>query len=204
MFAIKSMVKEAMILKKQVNHVKAERDALAEVDNPWITKLFYSFQDKHHLYLVMEFMPGGDLMTLLIRENILTETATQFYVAESVAAVTSIHAMGYIHRDLKPDNFLLDHLGHIKLTDLGLCKKMETGLDISLRLGGGGKRRVGGGEEVAPLTNATEVSSSGDVAPPKAPKSAPRHRSRKMAYTTVGTFSFLLYSSSPPLTTRIQ
>ena len=204
-FAIKSMVKEAMILKKQVNHVKAERDALAEVDNPWITKLFYSFQDKHHLYLVMEFMPGGDLMTLLIRENILTETATQFYVAESVAAVTSIHAMGYIHRDLKPDNFLLDHLGHIKLTDLGLCKKMETGLDISLRLGGGGgKRRVGGGEEDAPLTNATEVSSSGDVAPPKAPKSAPRHRSRKMAYTTVGTFSFLLYSSSPPLTTRIQ
>ena len=185
-FAIKSMVKEAMILKKQVNHVKAERDALAEVDNPWITKLLYSFQDKHHLYLVMEFMPGGDLMTLLIRENILTETATQFYVAESVAAVTSIHAMGYIHRDLKPDNFLLDHLGHIKLTDLGLCKKMETGLDISLRLGGAGKRRVGG-EEDAPLTNATEVSSSDDVAPPKVPKSAPRHRSRKMAYTTVGT-----------------
>jgi serine/threonine kinase 38 len=181
-FAIKSMVKEAMILKKQVNHVKAERDALAEVDNPWITKLFYSFQDKHHLYLVMEFMPGGDLMTLLIRENILTENATRFYVAESVAAVTSIHAMGYIHRDLKPDNFLLDHLGHIKLTDLGLCKKMETGLDISLRLG---KRGGGSSEEDAPLTNATE--SDGDVAPPKVPASAPRHRSRKMAYTTVGT-----------------
>ena len=201
MFAIKSMVKEAMILKKQVNHVKAERDALAEVDNPWITKLFYSFQDKHHLYLVMEFMPGGDLMTLLIRENILTETATQFYVAESVAAVTSIHAMGYIHRDLKPDNFLLDHLGHIKLTDLGLCKKMETGLDISLRLGGAGKRRAG--EEDAPLTNATEVSSSGDVAPPKVPKSAPRHRSRKMAYTTVGTVvleSFFLIHSLTRIT----
>ena len=90
-FAIKSMVKEAMILKKQVNHVKAERDALAEVDNPWITKLFYSFQDKHHLYLVMEFMPGGDLMTLLMEKDILKEEEARFYLAETILAVESVH-----------------------------------------------------------------------------------------------------------------
>eukprot|EP00939_MAST-03C_sp_MAST-3C-sp1_P004647 g4647.t1 len=179
-YAMKIMVKEAMILKNQIDHVRAERDALAlgEEGNPWITKLFYSFQDKYHLYLVMEFMPGGDLMTLLIRENVLPEKCTRFYVAESVAAISSVHAMGYIHRDLKPDNFLLDHLGHIKLTDLGLCKKMEDNVDIAvkmsqMRVGGGGKKKGGGEERDAAKT------------------SKPRHRSRKMAYTTVGTPDYI-------------
>ena len=122
-----------------MDHVRAEREALAKATaaNPWITKLLFSFQDKQHLYLVMEFMPGGDLMTLLIRENILGEPATRFYMAEAVLAVKSVHSMGYIHRDLKPDNFLLDHMGHLKLTDLGLCKKMEC-TPFSLGMGKGG------------------------------------------------------------------
>lgn len=186
-FAMKTMVKEAMILKKQVNHVRAERDALSKVDNPWITKLFYSFQDKHHLYLVLEFMPGGDLMTLLIREKILTEPATKFYIAESVAAVSSIHAMGYIHRDLKPDNFLLDHLGHVKLTDLGLCKKMETGLDISLKLSSSSHSSSRDASR-----HAFNATSSDAVSKPSHPvPSAPGHRSRQQAYTTVGTPDYI-------------
>jgi serine/threonine kinase 38 len=73
----------------------------------------------------MDFCPGGDLMTLLIKEDILPEAAVRFYAAEAVQAVASVHALGYIHRDLKPDNFLLDARGHLKLTDLGLCTKVR-------------------------------------------------------------------------------
>ena len=87
--------------------------------------LFFSFQDEHNLYLVMEFIPGGDLMTLLIKENVLTEEATRFYAAEAVLAIEAVHNLGYIHRDLKPDNLLLDERGHLKLSDLGLCKKID-------------------------------------------------------------------------------
>lgn len=73
----------------------------------------------------MEFLPGGDLMTLLMRKDILTEDESRFYIAETIAAIESIHSLNYIHRDLKPDNILLDKDGHVKLTDFGLCKHAE-------------------------------------------------------------------------------
>lgn len=125
-FALKSMKKEMMILKNQVGHVRAEREALskASTDNPWLTALFYSFVDETHLYMVMEFLPGGDLMSLLIKEDTFSETVTRFFMAEAAHAISSVHALGYIHRDIKPDNMLLDARGHLKLTDLGLCKKV--------------------------------------------------------------------------------
>lgn len=85
----------------QVSHVKAERDALAASENPWVVNLHYSFQDDEYLYLVMDFCAGGDLMTLLIKEDVLPETWLRFYAAEAVLAIASVHAMGYIHRDLK-------------------------------------------------------------------------------------------------------
>lgn len=125
-FALKSMKKEMMILKNQVGHVRAEREALskASVDNQWLTALFYSFVDETHLYMVMEFLPGGDLMSLLIKEDTFSESVTRFFMAEAAHAISSVHALGYIHRDIKPDNMLLDARGHLKLTDLGLCKKV--------------------------------------------------------------------------------
>jgi serine/threonine kinase 38 len=125
-FALKSMKKEAMVLKNQVGHVRAERDALAEADsaNRWLTALHYSFQDASNLYMVMEFMPGGDLMTLLMKHDTFSEAVTRFYMAEAAFAISSVHALGYIHRDIKPDNMLLDSRGHLRLTDLGLCKKV--------------------------------------------------------------------------------
>ena len=121
-YALKSMIKQAMVMKNQVTHLRNERDLLVAVaESPWIVEMKCSFQDSRQLYMVMEFLPGGDLMALLIQEDTFTEAATRFYMAEVALAIQSVHALGYIHRDLKPDNILINWDGHIKLTDLGLC-----------------------------------------------------------------------------------
>lgn len=123
--ALKKLNKTEMVYKNQVQHVKAERDLLTSSNNPWIVELKCSFQDERCLYLVMEYLGGGDLMTLLIRKNILSEAESRFYIAECVLAVESIHKMNFIHRDLKPDNILIDNKGHIKLSDFGLSKSVD-------------------------------------------------------------------------------
>lgn len=123
--AVKKMKKKEMLYKNQVTHVRSERDILVKAKNPWIVGLKYSFQDDENLYLVMEYLPGGDLMNLLIKRDILTEEESRFYTAEMVLAIESVHNLNYIHRDLKPDNVLLGEDGHIKLTDFGLCKHAE-------------------------------------------------------------------------------
>uniref|UniRef100_A0A1A8HUF7 non-specific serine/threonine protein kinase n=2 Tax=Nothobranchius kuhntae TaxID=321403 RepID=A0A1A8HUF7_NOTKU len=121
LYAMKTLRKKDVLLRNQVAHVKAERDILAEADNEWVVRLYYSFQDKENLYFVMEYIPGGDMMSLLIRLGIFKEELAQFYIAELTCAVESVHKMGFIHRDIKPDNILIDRDGHIKLTDFGLC-----------------------------------------------------------------------------------
>ncbi|KAG9451801.1 hypothetical protein H6P81_004705 [Aristolochia fimbriata] len=124
-FAMKKLKKVEMLSRGQVEHVKAERNLLAEVASHCIVKLYYSFQDADYLYLIMEYLPGGDMMTLLIREDTLTENVARFYIAQSVLAIESIHKHNYIHRDIKPDNLLLDKNGHMKLSDFGLCKPLD-------------------------------------------------------------------------------
>ncbi|KAF6983002.1 hypothetical protein CFC21_001306 [Triticum aestivum] len=109
----------------EVEHVRSERNLLAEVGSHCIVKLYYSFQDAEYLYLIMEYLPGGDMMTLLMREDTLTENVARFYIAETVLAIESIHKHNYIHRDIKPDNLLLDKNGHMKLSDFGLCKPID-------------------------------------------------------------------------------
>ncbi|KAG9510469.1 Serine/threonine-protein kinase tricorner [Fragariocoptes setiger] len=128
-YAMKILRKADMLEKEQIAHVRAERDILVEADHQWVVKMYYSFQDAVNLYLIMEFLPGGDMMTLLMKKDTLSEECTQFYVAETALAIDCIHALGYTHRDIKPDNLLLDARGHIKLSDFGLC----TGLKRSHR-----------------------------------------------------------------------
>jgi serine/threonine kinase 38 len=105
--------------------VRAERDILALAQNPWIVELKCSFQDENFLYLVMEYLQGGDLMTLLMEKDILSEEMSCFYIAETILAIESVHNLNYIHRDLKPDNLIIGRDGHLKLSDFGLCKHVE-------------------------------------------------------------------------------
>ncbi|XP_018323190.1 serine/threonine-protein kinase Warts [Agrilus planipennis] len=121
LYAMKTLRKADVLKRNQVAHVKAERDILAEADNEWVVKLYYSFQDSDVLYFVMDYIPGGDLMSLLIKLGVFEEPLARFYVAELTCAIESVHNMGFIHRDIKPDNILIDRDGHIKLTDFGLC-----------------------------------------------------------------------------------
>merc|ERR1739844_645714 len=86
-YAMKILRKCDMVEKEQVAHVRAERDILVEADHQWVVKMFYSFQDPANLYLIMALLPGGDMMTLLMKKDILTEEAAQFYIAETALAI---------------------------------------------------------------------------------------------------------------------
>ena len=90
-----------MIKKHQAAHVRAERDILAEsCKTPWVVQLYYSFQDNQNLYLVMEFLSGGDMMTQLIKHDVFPEETTRFYMAQCIRGIDAIHQMGFIHRYL--------------------------------------------------------------------------------------------------------
>ena len=121
LYAMKILHKSDVFNRNQAAHVKAERDILAEADNEWVVKLYYSFQDDENLYFVMDYVPGGDLMNLLIKLQVFSEELSKFYIGELTCAIESVHNLGFIHRDIKPDNILIDKSGHIKLTDFGLC-----------------------------------------------------------------------------------
>ena len=97
-YALKSLVKAEMYKKDQLAHVRAERDVLAEADSPWVVKMHTSFQDAHYLYLLLEFLPGGDLMTMLIKYEVFSADITRFYMAEIVLAIEAVHKLGFIHR----------------------------------------------------------------------------------------------------------
>jgi len=131
LFAMKKLDKTKMIEKHQEAHVINEREVLADnnrhyKDNPWVVRLYYSFQDANFLYLIMEYVPGGDMMTQLIKYDTFSEDITRFYIAETVLAIDSIHKLNYVHRDIKPDNLLCDKKGHIKVSDFGLCTGLQT------------------------------------------------------------------------------
>ncbi|XP_034018471.1 serine/threonine-protein kinase MRCK beta isoform X1 [Thalassophryne amazonica] len=124
-YAMKILNKWEMLKRAETACFREERDVLVKGDSQWITTLHYAFQDDNYLYLVMDYYVGGDLLTLLSKfEDRLPEDMAKFYVAEMVLAIHSIHQQQYIHRDIKPDNVLLDVNGHIRLADFGSCLRM--------------------------------------------------------------------------------
>ena len=187
--AIKKMRKEDMISKNQLMHVRTEKEILT-ADNPWIVKLKYSFQDDYFLYLVMDFLPGGDLMNLLMKKDILTEDEARFYTAEMVLAVDSVHKLNCIHRDLKPDNILIDKKGHIQLSDFGLSKiaeknffpMTETNID---------QNNLKANNKDDPITLANKKNSNKNISTSTTNSLKNKKRTRLMAYSTVGTPDYI-------------
>ncbi|XP_076464041.1 serine/threonine-protein kinase MRCK alpha-like isoform X3 [Babylonia areolata] len=124
-YAMKILNKWEMLKRAETACFKEERDVLVFGDRRWITNLHYAFQDDTFLYLVMDYYCGGDLLTLLSKfEDRLPEDMAKFYIAEMVLAINSLHRLDYVHRDIKPDNVLLDRSGHIVLADFGSCLKL--------------------------------------------------------------------------------
>uniref|UniRef100_A0A8B9JK56 non-specific serine/threonine protein kinase n=1 Tax=Astyanax mexicanus TaxID=7994 RepID=A0A8B9JK56_ASTMX len=124
-YAMKLLSKFEMIKRSDSAFFWEERDIMAFADSPWVVQLCCAFQDDRYLYMVMEYMPGGDLVNLTSTYDV-PEKWAKFYTAEVVMALDAIHSMGFIHRDVKPDNMLLDRNGHLKLADFGTCMKMDS------------------------------------------------------------------------------
>ena len=135
-----------MLRKSQEGHVKAEKDLLAAASSlqttttsgsgsgggggedrghSWIVQLHYAFQDLDNLYLVLEYMAGGDLLNLLVERDSFSESMTKFYISEMILALQATHSLGFVHRDIKPDNFLFTPQGHIRISDFGLATDLH-------------------------------------------------------------------------------
>lgn len=123
--ALKIMKKSEVIRLKQVEHVKAETAILSQIEHPFIVNLLATFQDEKRLFLVLEFINGGELFSHLRTEGRLPDADAKFYSAEIVLAFAYLHEKNIIYRDLKPENLLIDCDGHMKITDFGFAKVVE-------------------------------------------------------------------------------
>ncbi|CAH0556417.1 unnamed protein product [Brassicogethes aeneus] len=123
-YAMKRLSKADLIKRSDSAFFWEERHIMAHARSVWIVQLHFAFQDAKHLYMVMDYMPGGDIVNLMSNYDI-PETWAKFYTMEVVLALDVIHSMGFVHRDVKPDNMLLDKYGHLKLADFGTCMRMD-------------------------------------------------------------------------------
>eukprot|EP00002_Diphylleia_rotans_P007945 TRINITY_DN1759_c0_g1_i1.p1 TRINITY_DN1759_c0_g1~~TRINITY_DN1759_c0_g1_i1.p1 ORF type:complete len:397 (-),score=105.82 TRINITY_DN1759_c0_g1_i1:291-1481(-) len=127
-YAMKILRKDAVIERNQVEHTRAEKSILQQIKHPFIVNLRFAFQTEGKLYLVMDFVNGGELFFHLKKENRFSEDRVRLYVAEIASAIDHLHNLDIVYRDLKPENILLDAQGHICITDFGLSKKLETSI----------------------------------------------------------------------------
>ncbi|CAD7929357.1 unnamed protein product [Amoebophrya sp. A25] len=128
-YAMKQMNKSAFPKKNDLQRLMSERKCLVALSNgspasQFFVQLYACFHDDAHLYMIMEFLQGGDLISLLCERKRLSESETRFYIAELIEALDYIHSMGFVHRDIKPDNICFSRQGHLKLLDFGLCKEV--------------------------------------------------------------------------------
>jgi serine/threonine protein kinase len=137
-YAMKILDKKILKMKKQQNHTKTERDLMVKINSPFIVNIKSAFQDDTNLYLVSEFMQGGDMFFHMHDGQIVifSHDKTRFYILELVLALESLHKNNMVYRDLKPENILLDSKGHVKLTDFGLSKILEDEDDKAFTLCG--------------------------------------------------------------------
>lgn len=124
-YALKQINKKYVYDNKMYANIFIERHVLANLKSPWIPKLYFAFQDELYLYFVMELVQGGDLMELLMRQDIIPEETAKFYLAEILIGLKTLHDRNMVHRDLKPDNILIDRTGHVKLTDFAMSANMN-------------------------------------------------------------------------------
>jgi len=124
-YAMKVLRKDTIVARKQVAHTKAEKNILMKIQHPFIVNLNYAFQTKDKLYMILDYINGGELFFHLKKEGRFAESRVKLYAAEIVCALAHLHSLDIVYRDLKPENILLDSDGHICITDFGLSKKLE-------------------------------------------------------------------------------
>jgi serine/threonine protein kinase len=125
LYAIKTVLKQKLYNSKKKRNAVFERNVLAQITSPFVVKLHYAFQNSEKLYLVLDFMQGGDLYYHITQHKYFTEEMVRFYAAEIVMALEDLHQNNIVYRDLKPENILMDASGHIKLIDFNLAKSIE-------------------------------------------------------------------------------
>jgi len=122
LYALKSLKKADLVKAHQVEHTATERYVLEQLESPFLIHLSFAFQTKDKLYIVMDYLTGGELFFWLKKQGRFTESRAKLYMAEAVLAIEAMHDKDIIHRDLKPENILLDAEGHVKIVDYGLAK----------------------------------------------------------------------------------
>ncbi|CAI5744301.1 unnamed protein product [Peronospora destructor] len=182
-YAIKVLAKEHLLRKNQIQQIETERNILASVVSPFVVKLFWTFQTKRNLFLVMEYLPGGDFMSLLECIVQLEEQVACVYIAEIAIALNHLHTKGCVHRDMKPDNILLSSTGHIKLTDFGLSEEAVALSDTDSKPNAASIAQDGGIQDRASFEDASSVSESSRPRRLSGPK---RNLKKKSVYHTYG------------------
>ena len=124
-YAVKVLHKRKIIELKQIDHIKNEKNLLASISHPFIVNLLEAFQDEQNLYLVFDFVQGGEIFRLLRKENMFPNDVALFYIAEITLAFEHLHSQKIAYRDLKPENLLIGSDGHLRITDFGFAKKIE-------------------------------------------------------------------------------